>query len=70
MYNDMTGLKNEQNSFSTSTHPLKNPLLLYPLHCPPVVQPYLEHFAYFLHTHRNSYCLILYFVLILAQNFT
>ena len=24
---------------------------------------------YFVHTHRNSYCLILYFVLICAQNF-
>ena len=38
-----------------------------------VVLPYLEHFAYFLHTHIETlrpYCLILYFVLICAQNFT
>ena len=39
--------------------PLKIPTLLYSRCCPPVFQPYLEHPAYFLHTHRNSYCLIL-----------
>ena len=50
-------------------HKLEIPVLLYSRHCPSVVQPYLEHSAYFLHTHRNSYCLILYFVLICAQNF-
>ena len=48
---------------------IKIPVLLYSRHCPSVVQPYLEHSVYFLHTHRNSYCLILYFVLICAQNF-
>ena len=37
---------------------------LYPQLYPPVVKLYLEHFAYFLHTHRNSYCLLLYSVLI------
>ena len=31
-------------------------MLFYSQHCPPVVQLYLEHSAYFLHTHRNSYC--------------
>ena len=49
--------------------PLKFPVILYSQHCPPLVQLYLEHSAYFLHTHRNSYCLILYFVLICVQNF-
>ena len=34
-----------------------------------IIQPYPEQFAYFVHTHRNSYCLILYSVLICAQNF-
>ena len=48
---------------------IKIPVLLYSRNYPPVVLPYLEHFAYFLYTHKNSYCLILYFVLICAQNF-
>ena len=52
--------------FNVST--IKNPCVI-SRHCPPVVQPYLEHFAYVLHTHKNSYCLILYSVLICAQNF-
>ena len=34
-------------------------MLFYSQHCPPVVQPYLEHSAYFLQTLRNSNCLIL-----------
>ena len=32
---------------------IKIPVFLYFRHCPPVVQPYLEHSAYFLHTHRH-----------------
>ena len=41
--------------------PFEIPVLLYSQHCSPVVQPYIEHSAYFLLTHINSYCLILNF---------
>ena len=47
-----------------SSGPLKFPVLCYSQHCHPVVQTDLKHSAYFLHTHINSFCLILYFVLI------
>ena len=48
--------------------PVSIPVLLDSQHCPPVVQTYLEHSAYFVHTHRYSYCLFLYVVLMCAQS--
>ena len=40
--------------FNSSANKNPIPVLLYFQHCPLVVQPYLEHFAYFVHTHRNA----------------
>ena len=64
----LSSLVNTELKCIFNSSAIKNPCVLYSQHCPPVVQPYLEHSAYFLHTHRYSYRLILYVVLICAQH--
>ena len=65
----VSSLVNTELKFIFNSWAVTIPVLLYFQHCPPLDQPYLEQYAYFLHTHINSYCLIFYFLLICAHTF-
>ena len=65
----VSSLVNTELKYIFNASAIKIPVLLHSQHCPPVVHLYLEHSAYFLHTHRNVYCLILCFEPVFAQNF-